>query len=144
MSRTSGIFSRVTVSSVSSAAAMQGRAEFFAPEMRTVPTSGLPPRITNLSMEVSSGFPVAEIRIARNGCGWSGAGGTVADFFAPPEPQPQRHRGHRDSQRKLERNRPPNVAFGGLEALLGVLFLHAGLEHDEGDGDVLAAGLQCF
>jgi hypothetical protein len=32
------------------AAAMQGNAEFFAPEMRTVPTSGFPPRMTNLSM----------------------------------------------------------------------------------------------
>jgi hypothetical protein len=31
---------------------MQGSAEFFAPETRTVPTSGLPPRMTNLSMKV--------------------------------------------------------------------------------------------
>jgi hypothetical protein len=30
---------------------MQGSAEFFAPEMRTVPTSGLLPRMTNLSMK---------------------------------------------------------------------------------------------
>jgi hypothetical protein len=30
---------------------MQGSAEFFAPDMRMVPTSGLPPRITNLSMK---------------------------------------------------------------------------------------------
>ena len=30
---------------------MQGSAEFFAPETRMVPTSGLPPRMTNLSMD---------------------------------------------------------------------------------------------
>src|SRR5512140_1228035 len=54
------MFSSVTVSSVSSAAAMQGGAAFFAPETRTVPTSGLPPRITNLSMESDQTFvPVA-------------------------------------------------------------------------------------
>jgi hypothetical protein len=32
---------------------MQGRAEFFAPETLMVPSSGLPPRITNLSIDVS-------------------------------------------------------------------------------------------
>jgi hypothetical protein len=30
---------------------MQGSAEFFAPETRTVPNSGFPPRITYLSMK---------------------------------------------------------------------------------------------
>jgi hypothetical protein len=29
---------------------MQGRAAFFAPLTRTVPSSGSPPRMTNLSM----------------------------------------------------------------------------------------------
>ena len=52
MSRTWGMFSRVTSSSVRMAAAMQGSAEFFAPETRIVPTSGLPPRMTNLSIEM--------------------------------------------------------------------------------------------
>ena len=50
MSRTWGMFSSVTSSSVRMAAAMHGSAEFFAPETRMVPTSGLPPRMTNLSM----------------------------------------------------------------------------------------------
>jgi hypothetical protein len=51
MSRTWGMFSSVTSSSVRIAAAMQGSAEFLAPETRMVPTSGLPPRMTNLSMK---------------------------------------------------------------------------------------------
>src|SRR5437588_9597630 len=50
MSRTSGIFSRMTVSSVRMAAAIAGRAAFLAPLMRTVPSRGLPPRMTNLSI----------------------------------------------------------------------------------------------
>src|ERR1700722_2211459 len=50
MSRTWGMFSRMTGWSVRSAAAMQGSAAFFAPLTRTVPSSGSPPRITNLSM----------------------------------------------------------------------------------------------
>src|SRR5580692_6749030 len=50
MSRTWGIFSSTTSSSVRIAAAMQGRAEFLAPLTRIVPSSGLPPRMTNLSM----------------------------------------------------------------------------------------------
>src|SRR3984957_12973370 len=50
MSRTWGMFSRMTSSSVRMAAAMQGRAEFFAPETLMVPRRGLPPRTTNLSM----------------------------------------------------------------------------------------------
>ena len=44
------MFSRMTGSSVSSAAAMAGSAAFFAPLIRTVPSSGLPPRMTNLSI----------------------------------------------------------------------------------------------
>ena len=50
MSRTCGMFSRITGSSVRRAAAMAGSAAFLAPLMRTVPSRGLPPRITNLSM----------------------------------------------------------------------------------------------
>jgi len=48
MSRTWGMFSRMTSSSVRMAAAMQGMAEFFAPEILMVPRRGLPPRTTNL------------------------------------------------------------------------------------------------
>src|SRR5882757_4415032 len=51
MSRTWGMFSRMISSSVRMAAAMQGRAEFFAPETLMVPRRGLPPRTTNLSIE---------------------------------------------------------------------------------------------
>src|ERR1700679_636532 len=50
MSRTWGMFSRITSSSVRMAAAMQGNAEFFAPDTRMVPSSGFPPRMTNLSI----------------------------------------------------------------------------------------------
>src|ERR1700710_1085643 len=50
MSRTWGMFSRMISSSVRMAAAMQGRAEFFAPETLMVPRRGLPPRTTNLSI----------------------------------------------------------------------------------------------
>src|ERR1039458_9416246 len=50
MSRTWGMFSRMTSPSVRMAAAMQGRAEFFAPETLMVPRRGLPPRTTNLSI----------------------------------------------------------------------------------------------
>ena len=53
-------------SSVSSAAAMAGSAAFFAPLMRMVPTSGLPPRMTSLSMK---GFPVRMNTRARLGHG---------------------------------------------------------------------------
>jgi len=34
---------------------MQGRAEFFAPEILMVPRRGLPPRTTNLSMGIVYG-----------------------------------------------------------------------------------------
>src|SRR5579871_3752582 len=44
------MFSRMTSSSVRMAAAMQGSAEFFAPETRMVPRRGFPPRTTNLSI----------------------------------------------------------------------------------------------
>src|ERR1700733_4141837 len=50
MSRTWGMFSRMTSSSVRMAAAMHGNAEFFAPETLMVPRRGLPPRTTNLSI----------------------------------------------------------------------------------------------
>jgi hypothetical protein len=49
------MFSRMTSSSVRMAAAMQGSAEFFAPETLMVPSSGLPPRITNLFMWIVYG-----------------------------------------------------------------------------------------
>src|ERR1700730_11459273 len=52
-SRTLGILWRVTGSFVSSAAAIAGNAEFFAPLMATVPSSGLPPLIRNLSMRAN-------------------------------------------------------------------------------------------
>src|SRR6516162_5561503 len=54
MSRTSGMFSRMTGSSVRMEAAMAGSAAFLAPLTRIVPTNGLPPRITNLSIRLPS------------------------------------------------------------------------------------------
>ena len=50
MSRTMAMLCSVTGSAVSSAAAITGSAEFFAPLMATVPCSALPPLMTNLSM----------------------------------------------------------------------------------------------
>ena len=55
MSRTCGIFCRVTGSLVRSAAAIAGNAAFFAPLIRTVPSSLRPPWILNRSML----FPLA-------------------------------------------------------------------------------------
>ena len=46
------IFQHDGVWSVSRAAAMQGSAAFLAPLTRTVPSSGSPPRMTNLSMRI--------------------------------------------------------------------------------------------
>src|SRR5580704_18738233 len=50
ISRTMGILRRVTGSAVSSAAAIAGSAEFLAPLILTVPWSGFPPHILNLSI----------------------------------------------------------------------------------------------
>src|ERR1700679_2553844 len=55
ISRTCGMFSRMTSSSVRMAAAMQGSAEFLAPEVLMVPRRGLPPRTTNLSIQLVYG-----------------------------------------------------------------------------------------
>ena len=51
------------------AAAMQGSAEFFAPETRIVPMSGLPPRMTNLSMNIERllSFQCKSVRFAGQG-----------------------------------------------------------------------------
>src|SRR5262249_15827043 len=50
-SRTFGMLCSVTFSAVSSDAAMTGKAEFLAPLIATVPSSGLPPLIRNLSVD---------------------------------------------------------------------------------------------
>src|SRR5580658_7304144 len=50
MSRTRGTRFSVTLSSVRSAAARAGRAEFFEPLVGMVPCSGAPPSMTNLSI----------------------------------------------------------------------------------------------
>ena len=54
MSRTRGMRCRVTGSSVSSAAASAGSAEFFEPLVGISPSSGVPPVMTNLSIECLS------------------------------------------------------------------------------------------
>src|SRR2546423_15469330 len=68
MSRTWGMFSRITGSCDRRGAAMQGRAPFLAPLTLIVPSSGLPPRITNLSI-ISRCFLGSD----RNCCGASAA-----------------------------------------------------------------------
>jgi hypothetical protein len=45
------------------AAAMQGRAEFFAPDTRMVPESGVPPVIRNLSMGLIRPFKELEVLV---------------------------------------------------------------------------------
>src|SRR5258705_4892044 len=50
MSRTIGTLCSLTTSAVSREAAIAGNAEFFAPLIATVPRSGCPPVIRNLSM----------------------------------------------------------------------------------------------
>src|SRR5580658_5591056 len=80
MSCTCGMFSRVTSSSVRMAAAMQGRAEFFAPETLMVPSSGFPPRTTNLSI----GLVYREA--VWRGVGRDGAGGEVEWWNARTAP----------------------------------------------------------
>src|SRR5215471_4348757 len=65
MSRTWGIFSIMTGSSVSKAAAMQGSAAFLAPLMRTVPSRGLPPRMTSLSMLESAPIILPRVQVRR-------------------------------------------------------------------------------
>src|SRR5215467_7775392 len=134
MSRTSGMFSRITGSSVRMAAAMAGRAAFFAPLMRTLPTRGLPPRITNLSIRLSgavapltksirtarlrvTGFfrscpePLDSIRLAL--VGWT-VGGFETIFIRLPHG-----------------NRPPYITLGIFESERRLLAPHTGLQHDE-------------
>src|SRR5688572_13913097 len=63
MSRTSGTLVSVTALSVSRAAQTSGREAFLAPEMRTVPSSGLPPTTRICSTEPSLR------EVGRNGSG---------------------------------------------------------------------------
>ena len=57
-SRTFGMLCSVTGSAVSSAAAITGSAEFFAPLIATVPRSVFPPLIKNLSMLSRASSPL--------------------------------------------------------------------------------------
>src|SRR5271157_1784691 len=77
------MFSRITVSSVRRAAAIAGRAAFLAPLTRTVPTSGLPPRTTSLSIDKGPG-PFYESRTM------------TRQDFSPP-----RHGGHGEDEKQL-------------------------------------------
>src|SRR5215472_10592240 len=67
ISRTSGMFSRTTGSSVRMAAAIAGSAAFFAPLTRIVPTRGLPPRTTNLSITLSDAVFLFSPQTGRKG-----------------------------------------------------------------------------
>src|SRR5271155_1148593 len=87
ISRTWGIFSRITGSSVSRAAAMHGSAAFFAPPIRMVPNSGLPPRITSLSILETSFLrpPRHEFYGARYGYSSGEHGAAGAKTYWSPE-----------------------------------------------------------
>ena len=63
-SATSGTFPSSSRSGLSSAAAICGRAAFFAPQIWTEPSMRLPPRMTNRSMLVSSRVAVREAKRA--------------------------------------------------------------------------------
>ena len=54
MSASRGTLCRVSVSSVSSAAAISGSAAFLAPPIGILPSSGLPPRMRILSINTST------------------------------------------------------------------------------------------
>src|SRR5580700_11165638 len=156
MSRTWGMFSRMTGWSVSRAAAMQGSAAFFAPLTRTVPRSGSPPRITNLTMDGSlqgycSGDVAAElllglarVRVARikNTINHTGQGG---------------HRGKPQLLAKNARNGAPgyscslyfcqfdglaDVAFCFFQGGGGLGFVYACGQHYYGHGSSVAGGFQ--
>src|SRR6267378_710256 len=61
-SRTFGMLCSATFSEVSSAAAITGSAEFFAPLIATVPCSTFPPLIKNLSIPPPASSPLASRR----------------------------------------------------------------------------------
>src|SRR5207248_1235997 len=123
MSRTSGIFSNTTGSSVSRAAAIAGSAAFLAPETRTVPSSGLPPRITNLSIENGLFYVVAIPIVRATGNAESMAEPLARRFFGEP-------------------NRPPHVAARGLERSRRHPDLHSGGERHQGHGHAVPGASQ--
>src|SRR5581483_11346332 len=113
MSRTCGIFSRTTGSSVSRAAAMAGSAAFFAPLMRTVPSNGFPPRMTNLSIGEKS-------RLREEAVILTGAS----------------QRGARQCDRLSD------VAFGVFQRCLGVRARHSRLLHHNRNGNAASCSAQ--
>src|ERR1035437_7847226 len=153
MSRTWGTFSRMTGWSVSRAAAMQGSAAFLAPLTRTVPSSGSPPRMTNLSMDESlQGY-----------CSGECAGGLLIGRARAKAINHRGHWGHRGksppstrsgqvfSQRTREMGHPltlcyrdglADVAFGFLQRGGGLRSLHAGGPHHDRDRGSIAGGFE--
>src|SRR5258708_7257622 len=65
MSRTWGMFSKMTGSSVKRAGGMQGGAAFFAPLARTGPRKGEAPRGSRLSLGVGSVYSCGEFELGR-------------------------------------------------------------------------------
>ena len=53
---------------------MAGSAAFFAPLTRTVPSSGLPPRMTNLSMEGCPNLNTANAELVNHGADLNSTG----------------------------------------------------------------------
>src|ERR1039458_282964 len=98
MSRTWGMFSRITGSSVSKAAAMQGSAAFFAPLIRTVPSSGLPPRITSLSITWVAPEKLERRSHSNYDLSTAAARNVERSFVCNDEKT--NHRGHREAEGK--------------------------------------------
>src|SRR5580692_3768472 len=75
MSRTRGTRLRTTLSSVRSAAASAGSAEFLEPLVGMVPCSFGPPSMTNLSIQFIVGYQVVYGSADVVACGFEGGGG---------------------------------------------------------------------
>src|SRR5262249_45729266 len=157
MSRTSGMFSRVTASSVRMAAAMAGSAAFLAPLTRMVPTRGLPPRMTNLSI-IASGASVP-FSLRSRGMGmdnffnWRALlknflRSSRALLMPAPPPQPGQNRPvwgsrHRASHAKSTvLDRFSDVSLKRLKFFLRLGALQSGFQHHQGHGDLAAPSLQ--
>src|SRR5262245_30482644 len=130
ISRTCGMFSRMTGSSVRMAAAIAGSAAFLAPLTRIVPSSGFPPRMTNLSI------------------------GLLTDFYSSGDHGfPGMTEGTRleASPHRSLRNRDglPDISARAFERLLGHVAADLALQHHECHGKIVpsfsesALGLVC-
>src|ERR1044072_6377892 len=86
MSRTYGRLCRITVSPLSNAAAMQGKAEFFAPLIETRPRNSRPPVMRNLSMSGQIRGNRPAVKVVSNGIDWSASGPLADSFYFAEQP----------------------------------------------------------